>query len=104
MRPNGGKHTRSGPRVNSQVPVALEWTDDGRLCRVEGKTIDVSPKGCFMVASEGLATGHQVQLINLVNSNRCQARVIRQGQQTPSGWELGIQLDNQSDDFWGLDF
>jgi|SRR3954452_1695014 hypothetical protein len=104
MRPDGGKHTRSGPRMNSQVPVALEWTEDGRLSRTKGKTIDISPKGCFVVVSEGLVAGQQVQLVNLVNGNRCQAQVVRQGQQTPSGWELGMQLENQMDDFWGLDF
>jgi hypothetical protein len=86
------------------VPVALEWTEDVRFSRVEGTTIDVSPKGCFVVASQGLVIGQEVQLINLVNGKRCHAQIVRQGQQTESGWELGIQLDSPSADFWDLDF
>ena len=104
MRTDDGRHTRSGKRVNSRVPVALEWTEDARLARIEGKTIDISPKGCFVVASQGVITGQRVQLINLINGKRRPAQIVRQGQQTDSGWELGIQMDGVSDDFWGLDF
>jgi hypothetical protein len=43
-------------------------------------------------------------LVNLLNGNECDARIVRHGQQAGSTWELGIQLDAPSDEFWGLDF
>lgn len=104
MRTDDGRHTRSGKRVSLGVPIAVDWTEDGRFTRIEGKTIDVSPKGCFVIVSQGLVIGQKIHLINLVNGNQRQAEVVRQGQRTDAGWELGIQLSSPSDDFWALDF
>jgi hypothetical protein len=76
----------------------------GGFPRSKEKRFDISPKGCYVVVSQGGVTGQKVQLTNLGNGKRCYAPTVRQGQQTASGWELGMQLENQMDDFWGLDF
>jgi hypothetical protein len=103
MRADQGQHTRTGKRVNSQVPIAIRWTEDGRPLTIEAKTIDTSSSGCLAIASQGIEVGQAIQLVNLINGNECNARVVRHGQRAGSTWELGIQLDAPSDEFWGLD-
>jgi hypothetical protein len=103
MRADQGQHTRTGKRVNSRVPIAIRWSEDGQPFTIEAKTIDTSSSGCLAIASQGIVIGQAVQLVNLINGNECDARVVRHGQQVGSTWELGIQLDAPSDEFWGLE-
>ena len=95
---------RSGARVNSRVPVAVEWTDSGRAMRAEGFTIDTSMKGCLAVIPSELGVGERLKLINLVNQKSCTAVLAWRGHQGRTGWELGLELQDPSDDFWGLEF
>jgi len=98
------KQLRAGKRVNSRVPVAVEWEEGGSRHRVEGWTIDISPKGCLAVVPQGFPVGQKLDLVNLVNKNVCKAALIWRGHEGRAGWELGLELQNLPDDFWGLDF
>jgi PilZ domain len=98
------KHIRAGVRVNSRVSVAVEWTDAGRALRAEGYTVDISPKGCLVVATEGLPVAQKVRLVNLTNQQVCDAVVIWRGNEGRGGWELGMALQNADQDFWGVVF
>jgi PilZ domain len=104
MRADEGKHVRFGTRVNSRVPVAIRWVEDGRPMTMEARTRLISASGCFAVASQPVLVGQRIRLINLISGKECDAQVVRHGQQTASTWELGIRLDSQLDDFWGLEF
>jgi len=97
------QHVRCTARVNSRVPVALEWTENGRPSRVEACTIDSSAYGCLAVAPQGFVIGQKLRLVNLVNNKECEARVVRRGQEGSSGWELGLQLQEPSPGFWEID-
>ena len=98
------RQIRGTGRLNSRVPVAIEWTEAGQTRRVEGHTKDISTKGCLAVAPQRLAVGERVQLINCVNQNASDAFVIWRGHEGPAGWELGLELQDPPPDFWGLDF
>jgi hypothetical protein len=98
------KHLRKGMRVNSRVPVAIEWSEEGRTMRAEGATLDVSPKGCLAVIPQGFAVGQRLRLINLTNQTACQCVLAWRGHERSAGWELGLQLEAAPPDFWGLDF
>jgi len=50
------------------------------------------------------AVGQKVRVINLVNQNASDAYLIWRGHQSPAGWELGVELQEPMQDFWGLDF
>jgi hypothetical protein len=98
------QHLRAGARLNSRVKLTLEWYESGRFHRVEGYTIDISPKGCLAVAPQGFAVGQKLKLINSVNGQACQALLIWRGHEGRAGWELGLELEKPDCDFWGLDF
>ncbi len=95
---------RSTPRLNSRVAVAVEWTDAGRNLRAEGHTIDIGAKGCLAVVPQGFTVGQKLRLVNLINQISCEAILIWRGHEGRTGWELGLELQEPSPDFWGLDF
>ena len=95
---------RSSGRLNSRVGVAIEWTDAGQNLRAEGYTVDIGAKGCLAVVPQGLTVGQKLRLINLTNQISCEAMLVWRGHEGRTGWELGLELQEPSPDFWGLDF
>jgi hypothetical protein len=98
------QNIRAGVRVNSRVPVAVEWAESGLAMRAEGYTADTSTTGCLAIIPQTFSVGQRFVLVNLVNKNACEAVLIWRGHEGRAGWELGIQLQEASMDFWGLDF
>ena len=95
---------RAGKRVNSRVPIAVEWTEKNQTHSAQGYTIDIGPKGCLAVVPQGFPLGQKLKLVNLVNQNQSETILIWRGHEGRTGWELGLELQNPPDDFWGLDF
>ena len=98
------KQLRAGKRVNSRVPVAVELEEARARHTAEGWTVDISPTGCLVVVPQGFAVGQKLDLVNLVNKNVAKAILIWRGHEGRTGWELGLELVNPPDDYWGLDF
>jgi hypothetical protein len=98
------RQLRTSARLNSRVAVAVEWADGGRTLRAEGYTVDIAPRGCMAVVPQGFAVGQRLLLINLTNQISSEAVLIWRGHEGRSGWELGLELQEPSADFWGLDF
>jgi len=98
------KQLRAGKRVNSRVPVAVEWEESRTKHTAQGWTVDISPSGCLAIVPQGFALGQRLSLINLVNKSVCQAVLVWRGHEGRTGWELGLELQYPPDDFWGLDF
>ena len=99
-----GRHIRGTGRLNSRVPIAIEGKMNGQVVRAEGYTKDISPKGCMAVVPQGFAVGEKLRITNLVNQNSIDGFLIWRGHEGPAGWELGIELQEGTGDFWGLDF
>ena len=51
---------RSTGRLNSLVPVAIEWTEAGGKMRAEGSTVDISAKGWMAVVPQGFTVGQKL--------------------------------------------
>ena len=98
------KKMRGGFRVNSRVNIAVEWTDGGQVLRAEGHTMDIGPKGCLAIVPQVFTVGQKLRLINLLNEAACPAVLIWRGHENRKGWELGLELENAPQDFWGLEF
>ena len=98
------EHMRSVVRVNSRVPVTVEWAEDGQTRSMEGVTMDVSVKGCMVVAAQELAVGQKLRLVNKITDMASDAVLIWRGHQGRTGWELGLELQNPPYEFWGVEF
>jgi hypothetical protein len=102
----GSRHheKRRGRRMNSRVPVRLEWDDaSGTRISVEGHTRVVNPYGCMVVLAQPLELEHRLALINKVSNTSNAAIVVWKGNQRPDGWEYGIELVAPEMEFWGMD-
>lgn len=101
--PVAGREKRRGVRVNSRVPITMEWKAGGELIRKEAQTRVVGPYGCMVVLPANVEIRQAIQLTNLVNQETNPAVVVWRGMERPEGWELGIELIGPQMDFWGLE-
>ena len=98
-----GAEKRRGVRVNSRVPIAVEWSAGGELIRKEAKTCVVGPYGCMVILATNLEVQQSIQLTNMVSKQSNPAVIVWRGLERAEGWELGIELINPRMGFWELD-
>jgi len=103
----GGRHKeqRRGHRMNSRVPVRLEWDlPSGKRVKVEAHTRVINPYGCMVVLEHSLPLEHRVALTNLPMSASNAAVIVWKSEERPEGgWEYGVELVAPALDFWGLE-
>jgi len=102
----GTRHgeNRRGLRMNSRVPVRLEWdAEAGPRVSVQAHTRVVNPYGCMVVLEQSLELEHRLALTNLATESSNAAVVVWKGNPRPDGWEYGIELVAPEMDFWGLE-
>jgi hypothetical protein len=103
---SGTRHgdSRRGRRMNSRVPVRLEWdSGSGPRVSVQAHTRVVNPYGCMVVLEQSLDLEHRLALTNLATDSSNAAVVVWKGNPRPDGWEYGIELVAPEMDFWGIE-
>jgi|HubBroStandDraft_1064217.scaffolds.fasta_scaffold596276_1 hypothetical protein len=99
-----GREKRRGVRLNSRVPVAIEWEQSGgQSCQEKAHTRVVGPYGCLLVVPADVQVEQPVRVTNMASSRTNQAVVVWRGHKQSDGWELGIELIEPEMDFWGLE-
>jgi hypothetical protein len=98
-----GIEKRRGVRVNSCVPIAVEWNAGGELIRKEARTRVVGPYGCMVVLPMNLEVEQTIQLTNMVSKQSNPAVIVWRGLERAEGWEVGIELINPRMGFWELE-
>lgn len=95
---------RRGTRMNSRVPVTIEWQDAaGDKFSEQAFTRIIGPYGCMVVLPQALPVAQSLRLVNRATEQVNPGLVVWKGSQQPDGWELGIELMQPPDDFWGLE-
>jgi len=94
---------RRGPRMNSRVPVSIEWSGKGPLHFETGFTRVVNCYGCLLVSPSELNLNQRIRLTNLATRQAVEAVVVCKGMQRPDGWDFGVELAAELFDFWGVD-
>ena len=98
------REKRRGRRMNSRVPVRLEWDDEsGKRIVVEAHTRIVNPYGCMVVLQQSLNLEHRLALSNLATQSSNAAVIVWKGNARPDGWEYGVELVAPEMEFWGLE-
>ena len=98
------RERRRGVRMNSRVPIALEWgASEGEATREEAITRIVSPHGCLVVLRHDLPLDQHLRVTNLDRQADAEGVVVWRGKERAEGRELGIELVNPDLDFWGLE-
>ena len=99
------KQKRRGIRLNSRVPVVIEWQKDDTSAAgsEEAFTRVVGPYGCLVVLRENLALERALRIVNQATNESNSAVIVWKGYERPDGWELGIELIHPDMNFWGLE-
>ena len=98
------REKRRGRRMNSRVQIKLAWeSGDGKRHSLETNTRIVNPYGCMVVLSESFQLDQRLALTNLATQASNAAVVVWKGNESPEGWEYGIELVAPDMDFWGLE-
>jgi hypothetical protein len=103
-RPPKIQEKRRGSRMNSRVPVVLEWEGAaGEKLSEQVFTRIVGPYGCMVVLPQEISMEQRVQVINRATEQALSGVVVWKGNLGSDGWELGIELSQPPMDFWGLE-
>ena len=70
-----GEEKRRGIRLNSQVPVILQWESGGVKREVHGRTRVVNPYGCLILLPEKVALDGELQLTNEVRERKARRQL-----------------------------
>jgi len=97
------REKRRGRRMNSRVQIRLEWESGGKRHAVETNTRIVNPYGCMVMLCASLELSQRLALTNLATQASNAAVVVWKGNESPEGWEYGIELVAPDMDFWGLE-
>lgn len=99
----GSPEQRRGKRLNSRVPISVEWSAGGQMLRKEAQTRVIGPYGCMAIIATNLEVKQAIQLTNMVSRQSNAAVVVWRGQEHPEGWEMGIELLNPQMGFWEIE-
>jgi hypothetical protein len=100
----GANEKRRGVRMNSRVPISVQWLDSqDRTLQSKAYTCVVSSYGCLVVLPESLELDQQVAVLNMATNQTIPGTVVWKGNLREGGWELGIELRQPPLDFWGLE-
>jgi hypothetical protein len=99
------RRKRRGPRMNSRVPVTIEWNQNAGPMNFEaGFTRVVNNYGCLLVSPREISLRERIRLTNLATRQSADGVVVWKGTQRPDGWDLGVELVSADLNFWGVDF
>ncbi len=98
------RHKRRGLRVNSRVPVTIEWNGSCGPQNFEpGFTRVVNSYGCLLVSPRAIEAQQRLRLTNLATREFADGVVVWKGSQRTDGWELGVELVGADLNFWGVE-
>jgi hypothetical protein len=91
-------------RVNSRVPVTIEWNGSSGPQNFEpGFTRVVNSYGCLLVSPREIDMQQALRLTNLATRERANGVVVWKGAQRQDGWEVGVELVGADLNFWGVE-
>ena len=98
------RRKRRGSRMNSRVPVSIEWNGrSGTLHFETGFTRVVNSYGCLLVTPKELDLQQTLRVTNLATRQRAEAIVVWKGVKRPDGWDLGVEFVAADLEFWGVE-
>lgn len=96
---------RRAPRMNSRVPLHVEWMDQssGPPQQESAQTRVVNYYGCLLVSPQAMPLEQKLRITNLATRQTMLGVVVWQGRKQMEGWELGVELVQPQSDFWGIE-
>jgi hypothetical protein len=98
------RRRRRGPRMNSRIPVTIEWNRPAAAASQEsGFTRVVNGHGCLLVSQTEPQLKQPLRVTNLSTRKSAEGLVVWKGTQRTDGWDVGVELEATDYDFWGVE-
>lgn len=98
------RRRRRGPRMNSRIPVMIDWHRQAAAGRSEsGFTRVVNGHGCLLVCPSEPHLRQPLRLTNMYTKQTANGMVVWKGTQRTDGWDVGVELKAVDYDFWGVE-
>jgi hypothetical protein len=98
------RRQRRGPRMNSRIPVTIQWAGNaGALHSETGFTRVVNPHGCLLVSRSEPQLHQRLRVTNVGTRRSADALVVWKGAERADGWDVGVELQATDYDFWGVE-
>ena len=95
---------RRGKRMNSRVPVIIQWQPSaGPPACEDAVTRVLGPFGCLLVLCKPLDLDQRIELTNRNTRQTCAAVVVWLGKERVEGCEYGVELLDPVADFWEIE-
>jgi hypothetical protein len=98
------RQKRRGPRMNSRVPVTIQWKGPGGPAIQEPAiTRVVNAYGCLLVSPKEVELQQRLRVTNLATRRAVDGHVVWKGMQRPDGWDVGVEFISADQNFWGVE-
>jgi hypothetical protein len=98
------RQKRRGPRMNSRVPVTVQWKGpSGPPIQQAAITRVVNAYGCLLVSPLEVELQQRLRVTNLATRRAVDGHVVWVGMQRPDGWDVGVEFISADQNFWGVE-
>jgi hypothetical protein len=95
---------RRGPRMNSRVPVTIQWGGHAEpLSQERAITRVVNAYGCLLVTPKEVELQQRLRVTNLATRRAVDGHVVWKGMQRSDGWDVGVEFISADQNFWGVE-
>jgi hypothetical protein len=98
------RQKRRGPRMNSRVPVTIQFNgQSGALSQQPAITRVVNAYGCLLVSPKEVELQQRLRVTNLATRRAVDGHVVWKGMQRADGWDVGVEFISADQNFWGVE-
>jgi hypothetical protein len=98
------RQRRRGPRMNSRIPLTIQWDGQPDAQRIEPSfTRVVNGHGCLLVSQTEPRLQQRMIVTNIATQRTAGALVVWKGSLRTDGWDVGVELLATDHDFWGVE-
>ena len=92
---------RRSPRVLAQIPILIS----GAGLQYAARTAVVNRQGAMVLSPENYPLETVLEIQNLATDQCAKCRVVwLGGEDRPGSYKVGIELDDELPEFWGVDY
>jgi hypothetical protein len=95
---------RRSLRVMARISVVLHHSANGELKSIQGYTVSVNIHGALICSPVDLPAETRCEIEHKMTKERAAVRVTRQSQGSPEGFQIPIEFETPSADFWHISF
>jgi hypothetical protein len=99
-----GEERRRSQRVIIQVPISLEFAENGQPVKIAAHTVAVNIHGAMVLCSRSFEPETMLDIVNSRTNQKISSRVTRAPRESPEGFLVPVEFTEPSPNFWQITF